>query len=137
MGPTHKKPGSVGRAHIAHSGSQSERTISFMLPAREFSYNNYAVLTKPAVKMAKYLPSSSFCFIMELDFVSVNENAASLRLLEVNMNVENPPSCFHQVISGSLLIIYPFISFDPPQFTFAILIISRSSSKMLKLPAMN
>ena len=47
--------------------------------------------------MAKYLPSSSFCFIMDLNLVSVNKNASSLRLLEVNMNVENPPSCFHQV----------------------------------------
>ena len=55
--------------------------------------------------MAKYLPSSSFCFIKDLNLVSVNKNASSLRLLEVNMNVENPPSCFHQVISGSLLII--------------------------------
>jgi len=54
--------------------------------------------------MAEYLPSSSFCFIMDLDFVSVNKNASSLRLLEVNMNVENPPSSFHQVISGSLII---------------------------------
>ena len=43
--------------------------------------------------MAKYLPSSSFCFIMDLNLVSVNKNASSLRLLEVNMNVENPPSC--------------------------------------------
>ena len=42
---------------------------------------------------------------MDLNLVSVNKNASSLRLLEVNMNVENPPSCFHQVISGSLLII--------------------------------
>ena len=54
--------------------------------------------------MAEYLLSSSFCFKMDLDLVSVNQNARSLRLLEVNMNVENPPPCFHQVISSSLIV---------------------------------
>ena len=84
--------------------------------------------------MAKYLPSSSFCFIMDLNLVSVNKNASSLRLLEVNMNVENPPSCFHQVISGSLIIAkrltFHIVS---PSFTCtcAVLIISRSSSKIV------
>ena len=64
--------------------------------------------------MAEYLPSSSFCFIMDLDFVPVNKKARSLRLLEVNMNVENPPSCFHQGVSGSLIIAKRLPTFDPP-----------------------